>query len=285
MQQALGHAVTHIHHLGKVGVLVGTLGGRGPVIELGFVAVCLHGRLTQPAGCLQPGQTHDLLVLVLVYIFPLGQVQNHIVQLGKQGILGCGAAHVDKALLKSHNGTCCYHSAALKRIGHAGAHLRHIGAEHAGENVSLRLVARLYHILHRKNTAGFARFGNVYLHSRHTGILQNELFQPLCIHRQDAVLQVVLASQDYILYLDGSKFQIHDASSNRICFVLLRIHPTTLYSMRKKKAIILLKFFSKKLYTILEAQNCPMSGTPVPPDRFVLCEKLRIRPGDKGKTD
>ena len=50
VQQALCHAVAHIHHLGQVRILVGTLGSGGPVVELGIIALRLHSHLRPASG-------------------------------------------------------------------------------------------------------------------------------------------------------------------------------------------------------------------------------------------
>ena len=242
VQQALCHAVAHIHHLGQIGILVDALGGGGPVIELGIIALRLHSHLAQPAGRLQPGHADDLLMLVLIHILPLGQVQHHVVQLGEDRVLGGGAAHVDEALLKAHDGARGHHGAALEYIGHAGACLRHVGAEHTGEDLSLRLVTGLHHILHRKDTAGFARLGKIHLHGCHTGVLQNELLQPFHVHRQHAVLQVVLVTQDDIFYLNISQFQIHDRCVLlSIVVAFSQSHLPIIYPTKTKKSIIFIK--------------------------------------------
>ena len=52
-------------------------------------------------------------MLVLVHILPLGQVQHHVVQLGEERVLGGGAAHVDEALLKAHDGARGHHAQPL----------------------------------------------------------------------------------------------------------------------------------------------------------------------------
>ena len=165
VQQALALQHMDIANAGQIGVLFKTFADTEGFKLLGLVGGHVAAELTDKGGGTQAGDTHGMLILVLMHTLNLGADHYEVKELGERSVLRTGAGHIDDALLEANDGAGSDDRHAAQDMGLAGTNGVHLGYN-AGELAAgaLYLYAGLDNVLNRGNANALAGLCNVKAH-------------------------------------------------------------------------------------------------------------------------
>ena len=144
------------YHVNKANFGQGFYGWR-KLIRLYFVRRGVHGGLGYVMRCFKAQLAHGGFVLRGMHAFGCVGSQHDVIQFGKITVFCRLTAHVNDTFLKTYNGTCGYHRAALQRFCASRAAFFKV-AEESGEGTAVfrHFDTRFYYILNRNYPYGFA---------------------------------------------------------------------------------------------------------------------------------
>ena len=165
MQQTLALQHVDIANAGQIGVLFKTFADTEGFKLLGLVGGHVAAEFTDKGGGTQAGDTHGVLILMLMHALNLGADHYEVKQLGERSVLRTGAGHIDDALLEANDGAGSDDRHAAQDMGLAGTNGVHLGYN-AGELAAgtLYLYAGLDNVLNRCNANALAGLCNVKSH-------------------------------------------------------------------------------------------------------------------------